>query len=494
MDTRTRSLAAAIIALGLCLLPLARPAGASQTQWEYYPSKHCAFTIVKPQGWVVKEGYSDEPRGWAFSVADPKGLYEAVTVHGISPTGKDAAALVRVAVTEIFKSAPDVRLMPTAHMRRVGQKTVYVFEGVYTDAHRRRKHFRSVVSGGDGLMLNQRIEAPEGCLAKAAPVLLQTLANLRVAKGLYAFDEGGAMARGTPARQQVELSPRRLAGGWGVYAAPANWGQLDLGKGQVIASDPAQKVFMVVASVNFVSPRYYATRLPGVLCADFMRPSQALAFAVEKQGHGAGFRYIGINPRADMVQQMRAGLTGARPCAAEDFLYTFTRNRQAYKGFSTAFCTGDYAGAGFTLTHFTLWAPASQFDAWVPTLARMFASYEINQKKAAEHVIAGLRRYYDGIAEVGRTFARNSEQMRRENLELHMQRGRVQDYTSYLTTRMIMGEYDYLAGSLGYVRGDPSGLYTPDGQKITSEPYGESITRHMQEINSRQLYEATRPR
>ena len=48
--------------------------------------------------------------------------------------------------------------------------------------------------------------------------------------------------------------------------------------------------------------------------------------------------------------------------------------------------------------------------------------------------------------------------MRRENLELHMQRGRVQDYTSYLTTRMIMGEYDRLAGSLGYVRGDQSGL------------------------------------
>jgi len=54
---------------------------------------------------------------------------------------------------------------------------------------------------------------------------------------------------------------------------------------------------------------------------------------------------------------------------------------------------------------------------------------------------------------------------------------------------MIMGEYDYLAGASGYVRGDPSGLYTPDGHKITSEPYGESITRNMQEINTRQLYE-----
>ena len=89
--------------------------------------------------------------------------------------------------------------------------------------------------------------------------------------------------------------------------------------------------------------------------------------------------------------------------------------------------------------------------------------------------------------------AKNSEQIRRENLQLFMERGRVQDDTSYQTTRMIMGEYDYLAGASGYVRGDPSGLYTADGNKITSEPYGESITRHMQEINTRQLYQQVRP-
>ncbi len=43
-------------------------------------------------------------------------------------------------------------------------------------------------------------------------------------------------------------------------------------------------------------------------------------------------------------------------------------------------------------------------------------------------------------------------------------------------------------------RDDQSGLYTPDGNRITNEPYGESITRYMQEINSRDLYERVRPR
>ena len=104
-----------------------------------------------------------------------------------------------------------------------------------------------------------------------------------------------------------------------------------------------------------------------------------------------------------------------------------------------------------------------------------------------------LRNYYAGLRDVSKQIARNSEQMRRENLELHMERGRVQDYISYQTTRMIMGEYDYLAGASGYVRGDPSGLYTAEGNKITSEPYGESVTRHMQEINTRELFERLHP-
>ena len=139
-------------------------------------------------------------------------------------------------------------------------------------------------------------------------------------------------------------------------------------------------------------------------------------------------------------------------------------------------------------------APSEEFDAALPTLAAIMGSYELNKDMAGRRMADNMRNYYAGLRNLSNTIARNSEQMRRENLELHMERGRVQDYLSYQTTRMIMGDYDYLAGSSGYVRGDPSGLYTADGNRITSEPYGESVTRQMQEINSRPLFEAVRPR
>ncbi len=164
-----------------------------------------------------------------------------------------------------------------------------------------------------------------------------------------------------------------------------------------------------------------------------------------------------------------------------------------YASFSTGGTTIDAMRAGWRLWHLTIMAPEDEFRAALPTLGGIMASYEINQDMAGRRIAENLARYYAGLRVLSATIARNSEQMRRENLELFMERGRVQDYISYQTTRMIMGDYDYLAGSSGYVRGDPSGLYRPDGTLITSEPYGESITRHMQEINSRSLYEAVRP-
>jgi hypothetical protein len=164
-----------------------------------------------------------------------------------------------------------------------------------------------------------------------------------------------------------------------------------------------------------------------------------------------------------------------------------------YKGFSTGGCSGDAMRASWRLWHFTIMAPAEEFDAALPTLAAIMGSYELNKEMAGRLMAANLQNYYAGLRNLSNQIARNSEQMRRENLELFMEKGRVQDYVSYQTTRMIMGEYNYLAGASGYVRGDPSGLYSASGSRITNEPYGESITRNMQEINSRQLYEVIHP-
>ncbi len=463
------------------------------TQWENYVSKHFTFTIRKPAGWIVEEGFRAKPTLWSFSITDPRKLYRVSQVHGVNKAGRDAKATLRDILAGYHKRAKTVKLAPAIRTKTVGKKTVYLFEGTYTSKPNRTRQFRTLVSVGNGLFLNQRIEAPEGGLTKAAPVLLQTLANLRVSKNLFSFDEGTCAAQADrPRPPQVQLVRHKLAGGWGTYSAPANWRKLDLGKGQVIACDPTERLFLAVCSADFITPQYNLVRVPGVLVSKFLTPHQAMAFACTQQGHGKNFKFK-TRKRPDLVAQVRAGLTGGRPCAVEDFVYTFDKKGKAYKGLSLGYTVGNYMDSSWVFGHLTVWAPADQFDAWIPTLGRILSSYELKGEKVGAYVAEGLRRYQAGIAQLSRTVAANSAQMRRENYALHMQRERVRDYTSYLTTRMIMGEYDYLAGASGYVRGDASGLYTSDGNLITPEPYGESITRGMQEINSRTLFEAVRP-
>jgi hypothetical protein len=342
-------------------------------------------------------------------------------------------------------------------------------------------------------MLNQRIEADEGHLKEGEPILLQTLANLKVAKGIYSFDEGGKMAQSVQPNRPAQLMPTRLASGWVSLSIPQGWRTVDLGKGACIATDPAQRFYFMVATAEFVAPQYCVRRVPGVLCSEFRSPSDAFAFSAVQTNRASNFHFAFVKQRPDLIQQMRSSSGPLRAEAVEDFAYTCTVKGRLYRGFTTGGCSGDAMRASWRLWHFTLMAPSEEFDTVLPTLAAIMGSYQLNREMAGQYMANNLRNYYAGLRDLSNKIAQNSEQMRRENLELHMEKGRVQDYVSYQTTRMIMGDYDYLAGASGYVRGDPSGLYTSGGTKIISEPYGESITRNMQEINTRELYERVHP-
>lgn len=498
----------AVSALFILVLPLLVACGRStdetKLKWEPYVSTHYAFTLLKPAGWTVTESYQESPRMWGFTVSDPKGLFQVTSMHGVSPTGSDADRLIREFVAILSKQAPDLRLSPTFRQgktditdgngRKTGEKTIFILEGTYAGRNHQKRQFRCLVTAGDGLMLHQRIEATEGRLKEAAPVLLRILANLRAAKGLYTSDEGGQMAQGIRRPSEpTNLIPHQLASGWAKLSIPPGWRIMDLGRGMCIAADSTERFYFIVARADFISPRYNVRGAPGVLISDFRSPSDAFAFSAAQSGQASNFRFSMVKERSDLLQQMRGFAGPLRPVAVEDFAYTCSVKGRPYRGFTTGGCSGDAMRASWGLWHFTIMAPAEDFDAMLPTLARIMGSYELNKEMAGRRIAENLQNYYAGLRNLSAQIARNSEQMRRENLELHMERGRVQDYVSYQTTRMIMGEYDYLAGSSGYVRGDPSGLYSAEGTKIVSEPYGESITRNMQEINTRELYERVRP-
>ena len=86
-------------------------ADTSKTRWENHVSRHCTFTLLKPVGWIVKESYQDDPRMWTFSVTEPNGRCQVASAHGASPQGRDADALIRGAVADMFKQYPASSLL-----------------------------------------------------------------------------------------------------------------------------------------------------------------------------------------------------------------------------------------------------------------------------------------------------------------------------------------------------------------------------------------------
>ena len=458
---------------------------APQVTWERYVSTNSVFTLQKPVGWLVKESLDAKAGIWSCTVREAKTGWQATINHGRSPTGRDVNARANEILLSMRKTAPSLRLAPTVKVRDAGKKRLLVFEGTFSAPNLQKMKFRGMVSGGDGLMLHENIEAPADQFDKAAPVLLQTLASLRVANLFPPGDSSGP----TP-RQAEPLVPKQLASGWAKYSAPQGWQALDLGKGACIVTDPEKQLVFIVGGAEFVTPRYYVPQVKGVLCSAMLSPHEALAYSTTKAGLGSNFRSVFVKPRQDLAQIARGFSGPLRPVAVEDFAYTFdNKEGTPYTGFSCGGCSGDAMGASWRLWHFTIMAPTRQFEAVLPTLAAVMGSYELNGQMAGREMANNLANYYAGLRHLSQQLAMNSEQMRRENLQVMLNNDRVRDYTSYQTTRMIMGDYQYLAGASGYVVANPDGLYTPDGQVITREPYGESLTRNLQEINSLELFE-----
>jgi hypothetical protein len=294
-----------------------------KTQWENYVSRHYTFTLLKPVGWIVKESYKDSPKMWTFSVTEPNGRCQVTASHGVSPKDRDADSLIRTTVADLSKQTPGLQFAPTARRRslnlvdatgkKTGEKIIVVFEGTYTSKQNQKRQFRRLVTAGNGLVLHQRIEAAEGHLGEAAPILLQILANLRVAKGIYAFDEGSQMAQPAQGRPQpMPMKPQQLASGWAKFSAPPGWQKVDLGKGACIVTDPAQRLYFMVAGAEFVAPRYYVRGVPGVLMSEFRAPSDAFAFSAAQTGRASNFRFLFIKKRPDLLSRKTPSRCAAR--------------------------------------------------------------------------------------------------------------------------------------------------------------------------------------
>jgi hypothetical protein len=450
-----------------------------------YVTEQATFALYMPDGWKASEG--DQGNFKTLFISDPNGLYGVAMFYGVSPTGKDVLALASLFANRIRAQFPDLTLpkVRVSHDRRR-----VVFDGIYTDAPKRRREFRTWVSGGDGNFTYSSIETPEGQLQGSKQLLLTILANVQIMKG--AFVVGSAPV-------QVPMTQARLHDGSATIQIPQDWKLQSFGTGYFIAKDASGISTFMVAGAEAVTPQLGVRSAPGLVISPYLAPSRALQFFAERQGLATNMQFLQLIPRQELARMIGQVYT-AGPVTAEEFFYTFISQGHKCKGYSFGISFGSRLNTNWRLWHMTVAAPADQFDAFAPNFVTMCQSYKINDKFAQDYIARGMARLRQMQQETARIVARNAQEIRQMMQAAYDERQRSMEYIDYQRTNYIRGNSDWISSMEGgtVYHSDRWGTKnTASGEYYQGQPYNyfnysgknPKYNEQMQEINNRELFE-----
>jgi len=449
-----------------------------------YVTEQATFVLYMPDGWKASEG--DQGKFKTLFISDPTGLYGVAMFYGVSPTGKDVLTLASLFANRIKQQFPDLsipKVMLSKDRRRV------VFDGVFTNAQKSRREFRTWVSGGDGNFTYSSIEASEGQLGVSKPLLLTILANIQIMKGAF-------QTRSAPVK--VAMTQTRLHDGSATFQMPQNWKHQSFGTGFFIAKDPGGLFSFMVAATEAVTPQL-GVNSPKLVVSPYLAPSRALQFFAQRQGLLANMQFLQVIPRQDLGRQIGQVYTSG-PVTVEEFVYTFTSQDQRCKGYSFGISFGSRLNTNWKLWHMTVAAPADQFEAFVSNFVTMCQSYNINDKFAQDYIARGMERLRQMQKETAVIVARNAREIREMMQAAYDERQKSMEYIDYQRTTYIRGESDWVSSMEGgsIYHSDRWGTKnTASGEYYEGQPYNyfnytgknPKYNEQMQEINNRELYE-----
>ena len=450
-----------------------------------YVTEQASFVLYAPEGWKTSEGVQGQFR--TVIASDPTGLSVVALFHGVNPAGSDLFALAGHFVNGIRNQYPDLKL-PNVMASR--DRKNLVFDGVYTDAQRRKKEFRCWMTGTDRSFLYSSIEAPEGQLASSKQLLLTILSNIRIMKGAY---QAGTEATNVP------LKPCRLHDGSAAFQIPRDWSFQSLGTGSLIARDPSGLSSFIVGKVDVLTPQANVN-IPGAIVSPYLAPHRAMQFLAGRLGLATGMEFLQVIPRQDLNQQLSQGYT-AGSATAEEFLYTFLAQGRRCKGYSFGMSLGSRLNINWTFWHITVGAPAEQFDAYAPTFASMVQSYKIDDQFAMRYVAQGMARLRQMQQQTAQMVARNRQEISQMMQSAYDERQRSMDYIDYQRSNTIRGHSDWVSNMEGgtVYHSDRWGTKnTTTGEYYEGQAYNyfnftgknPKYNEQMTPIDSRAFYEA----
>jgi len=494
MTLRFRILFAALLIAAFCPQELHAQAKPVFSTYEYCVTDDGSFGLYKPKGWKV--GTQKYQNGRMVFVTDLKDLscVSMLFLEKIDPN-MDAVAFAGATLKNVSTQMLDLKIRE-ARSSEDRMRTVVTYErsGPQKIPIKGRysfnvKHPTALVSG---------YEAPAKDFNEGVPTLLTVIANITILDD-QAYQR---LASRRKEGRAVMLPMKKVSARDGTCSLmlPDGW-NLAAEKGTALCASPDGDTGYIFTLINFVGqsqiPNFDSSKIPG-LHYNYMRPVDALMVAMKHFG-SSNQRVLERHPNSAMAAQATAHLKQKVDAEIAVISYT-SKNGVACIGYFDVLNSYPNNAGLWGVMPMGIWAPASQFAQYLPSLTKIAESFQINQQWAAEQVRQGMANLREQMKKTSSMMSRYAEEMRQSSLAGHQNRMKSSDFTSYKFSTYMRGEQEWVTGLEG------GKIYTSDhwglssgGQTIIEGPpfnyynyQGDVKYGHIPVDSSREVFEAVK--
>lgn len=344
-------------------------AAAAGTRLSRHVSSNPAYSLMKPDGWIVRQERIGD--GFRITVTSPDGISRvALEAADNRRQRMDSAAWLAQRARSVAAPAGGALLSEVAVCRDVPPSCA-----VATVSFRERGVAmlgRYYVHANADLAVTRSYRAPLAQAAALRPLLLDVLTNLRV--------QG-------PKPLAPPLVERRASDGSLTISLPADWGFIGQ-RGAVIAGAPADGAGVIFAPFQVFPQSYGVTPRLGVIVSPYAPPDRFI-HTILQQFRNRDTRVLATTPdrrtEAECLQQM------GRVCDAADLQLSWVspEGTACAGAFKVLNARPNAGGQWFSIVA-GIWGPSDGLAEFLPLLERIAASFAIDDRHAKDYIRQGL--------------------------------------------------------------------------------------------------------
>jgi hypothetical protein len=273
----------------------------------------------------------------------------------------------------------------------------------------------------------------------------------------------------------LQMTKARSADGSFSLLVPKGW-RMEGAKGQVLCTTPGDGIAgFISSSIPFWGPSqipyFDSSRIQGVIHSPYVRPVDALILAMRNTGS----RNHKILDRAsDPARAREASAFLKQAIEIETTSVAFdSRTGVRCQGFYDVSASRPLPSGQWGIGVSGIWAPQKELPDYLPSLAKIAESYQIDRQYAAEYVRKGMDNVRRMARETSEKVARSAREIRESGMAAYRERQRSQEYIDYKRTGYIRGEQEWLSQAEGGVlyKSDHWGLSREGERYIEGQEY-----------------------